>query len=34
MRSIPAAVFGPVLMPPWFLHRVNRLLLVLQIAAA
>jgi hypothetical protein len=21
MRSIPAAVFGPVLSPPWILHR-------------
>jgi len=30
----PAAVRGPVLSPPWFLQRVNRLLLVLQIALA
>lgn len=25
MRSIASAVFGPVLIPPWFLHRIRSL---------
>ena len=33
-RSIPYAVFGPVISPPWLRHLVYRCLRVLQIADA
>jgi hypothetical protein len=34
IRSIPSAVLGPVLIPPWFLQRVNLWGRVLQMAPA